>query len=103
MELQIRIEIKGKDEFWGRAFHVEWESQFPDRALISDGGHYIANLVWLADLERVGRETFCKVTRVPDRAKHRPPHALAFHDMRSELFPQPVMTAFVEEVVVPIG
>ena len=40
--------------------------------------------------------------RGPD-GEHRPPHALAFHDMRSELFPQPVMTAFVEEVIVPIG
>ncbi len=72
MEQQIRIEIKGKDEFWGRAFHVEWESQFPDRALISDGaGHYIADLVWLADLERVGRQTFCEVTRAPDNPRRR--------------------------------
>jgi hypothetical protein len=69
---QIRIEIKGKDEFWGRAFHVEWESQFPDRPLISDeGGQYVADLIWLADLERVGRETFCQVIRAPDNPTRR--------------------------------
>ena len=73
MAQQIRIEIKGKDEFWGRAFHVEWESQFPDRPLISEGaGYYIAaDPAWLADLERVGRETFCRVTRAPDNPKRR--------------------------------
>jgi hypothetical protein len=68
---QIRIDIKGKDEFWGRAFHVEWESQFPERALISDGAHFIADLMWLGDLERVGRETFCQVIRAPDNPTRR--------------------------------
>ena len=72
MEQRIRIEIKGKDEFWGRAFHVEWASQFPERALVSDDdGQYVVNLAWLPDLERVGRETFCLVTRAPDNPKRR--------------------------------
>ena len=72
MNQEIRIEIKGKDEFWGRAFHVEWESRFPERALVSDdAGHYIVDPAWLSDLERVGRETFCQVTRAPDNPKRR--------------------------------
>jgi hypothetical protein len=68
---QVKIEIKGKDEFWGRAFHVEWESQFPDRKLGSDGaGRFLSESAWLADLERVAAETYCKVVRArehPDR------------------------------------
>ena len=72
MNQEMRIEIKGKDEFWGRAFHVEWASQFPERTLVSDGvDRYIVDLVWLPDLERVGRETFCLVTRAPDNPKRR--------------------------------
>ena len=72
LKQRIKIEIIGKDSFWERAFHVEWESQFPDRALIADGaGHYIADPDWLADLEKVGRETFCSVTRSPDNPRRR--------------------------------
>ena len=72
MSQEVRIEINGKDEFWGRAFHVEWESQFPDRVLVSAGaGQYAADAAWLADLERVGRETFCTVTRAPDNPRRR--------------------------------
>lgn len=72
MNQQIRIEIKGKDEFWARAFHVEWEDQFSERKLIEDGiGHFLADSEWLADLERVGRQTFCRVTRAPDNPRRR--------------------------------
>jgi hypothetical protein len=72
VERRIRIEIKPKDEFWGRAFHVEWEDQFPDRKLIGDNADYfLAELEWLADLERVGAQTFCVVTRAPDNPRRR--------------------------------
>gem|GEM_PF-733343 len=69
---QIRIEIKGKDEFWGRAFHVEWEHQFPDRALMaSDAGQFIAQSEWLDDLERVAAQTFCGIVRAPENPNRR--------------------------------
>jgi hypothetical protein len=69
---QIKVEIKGKDEFWGRAFHVEWEYQFPDRKLDSDGaGRFIANSEWLDDLERVGSQTFCSIRRAPENPYRR--------------------------------
>ena len=66
MEQRIRIEIKAKDDFWGRAFHVEWEYQFPDRRLTLDGAdRFVADLEWLKDLERVGDQTFCTILRAP--------------------------------------
>lgn len=72
MERQIKIEITGKDEFWGRAFHVEWEHQFPDRKLGSDGaGRFLAQGEWFDDLERVGGQTFCTVVRAPDNPRRR--------------------------------
>jgi len=72
MESRIKIEIQGKDDFWGRAFHVEWEYQFPDRKLTSDGaGRFVANCEWLNDLERVGNQTFCKILRAPENPQRR--------------------------------
>ena len=72
MDKRIKIEIAGKDDFWGRAFHVEWEHQFPERNLIPDGaGHYRAEPEWLDDLERVAAQTFCRVRRAPDNPQRR--------------------------------
>ena len=72
MGQQIRIEIKSKDEFWGRAFHIEWEYQFPDRKLgASAGSFFFAELEWLSDLERVGAQTFSSVTRAPENPLRR--------------------------------
>ena len=72
MESRIRIEIKGKDEFWGRAFHVEWEDQFPDRKLKSDSSdNFFAKSEWLDDLERVAAQTFCRIVRAPDNPRRR--------------------------------
>ena len=72
MERRIRFEIKGKDGFWERAFHVEWEHQFPDRALTSSGAEqFIADNEWFDDLERVGAQTFCRVVRAPDNPARR--------------------------------
>jgi hypothetical protein len=69
---RVRIEIEPKDEFWGRAFHVEWEHQFPDRKLTRDGAnHFFAELEWLGDLEAVGAQTFCGVARAPDNPRRR--------------------------------
>ena len=72
MERRIRIEIKGKDEFWVRAFHVEWDHQYPDRKLAPDSDSYfLAEPTWLADLERVAAATFCVITRAPDSPQRR--------------------------------
>ena len=72
MEQQIKIEIIGKDDFWGRAFHVEWEHQFPDRKLASDGaGRFLAKNEWLDDLARVGGQTFCAIVRAPQNPRRR--------------------------------
>jgi hypothetical protein len=69
---QLRIEIKGKDEFWGRAFRVEWEHQFPDRKLTPDvSGRYLARREWLEDLEGVARQTFCQVLCAPENPRRR--------------------------------
>jgi hypothetical protein len=69
---QIKIEIKGKDDFWGRAFHVEWEDQFPDRKLTRDGaGRFLVRSEWLVDLERVANQTFCRVMRAPENPRRR--------------------------------
>ena len=72
MQQQIRIEIKGKDEFWERAFIVEWEYQFPDRTLKrSEAGQRIAENEWLADLERIATQTFCRIVRAPENPQRR--------------------------------
>ena len=72
MEQRIKVEITGKDDFWERAFQVEWEYQFPDRKLNSDGaGRFVANLEWLDDLEKVGGQTFCTILRAPENPRRR--------------------------------
>lgn len=69
---RFRFEIRGKDDFWERAFHVEWEYQFPDRMLPSDGaGVFLADTRWFEDLERVGDQTFCTIVRAPDNPRRR--------------------------------
>ena len=72
MNRRARIQIKGRDAFWSQAFHVEWQDQFADRKLIEDGaGYYLADDAWLADLESVGRQTFCEIRRAPDNPQRR--------------------------------
>ena len=72
MARRIRIEIKGKNEFWGRAFHIEWQDQFPTRNLLADGeGHYRADPDWLDDLDRIGALVSCRVVRAPESPERR--------------------------------
>lgn len=69
---RIRVEITSKHGFWERAFHVEWEHQFPDRTLNPDGlGRFFAQSEWLDDLERVGGKTFCTVRQAPENPTRR--------------------------------
>ena len=72
MSSRVRIEIHGKDEFWGRAFHVEWEDQFRDRVLVLDReGHYLAEPEWLDDLNNVAGQTFCRIVVAPNSPERR--------------------------------
>ena len=72
MQRQSRIEITGKDEFWSRAFHVEWRHQFSDRKLVGVGaGLYLAEAEWMGDIEQVAAQTYCRVTRAPENPRRR--------------------------------
>ena len=68
----MRIEIRAKDEFWDRAFHIEWEDQFPGRKLKPVAQEtYLAEAEWLADLERVATQCLCRVMQAPERPERR--------------------------------
>ena len=72
MAQRIRIEITGKDGFWEGAFHVEWEDQFPNRKLVTDGaGRFLAENDWFDDLVRVGSQTFCSIVLAPENPRRR--------------------------------
>jgi hypothetical protein len=69
---RVRIEINGRDEFWSRAFHVEWEHQFPARKLARAGrDFFLAEPDWFDDLERVAAQTFCRIQRAPENPRRR--------------------------------
>jgi hypothetical protein len=69
---QVRIEIHGRDEFWSRAFHVEWEHQFPERKLVRAGRDlFLVDAEWAGDLERVAARTFCRLLRAPENPRRR--------------------------------
>ena len=68
----MRVEIRGKDEFWSRAFHVEWADQFPERKLRKIAEEtYAAEAQWLADIERVAAQCFCRVLQAPELPERR--------------------------------
>ena len=68
----IRIEIKARSGLWGRAFHVEWEYQFPDRELVAAGPDcFLIDPGWLTDVERVAAQCFCEAMRAPENPQRR--------------------------------
>ena len=72
MRQHIRIEIRGRDEFWSRAFHVEWEHQFPERKLVREGrDSFLADADWAGDLEQVAAQTVCRLLRAPENPRRR--------------------------------
>ena len=72
MGRHVKIEIHGKDEFWGRAFHVEWEHQFPARKLVAGpSSHFLVDDEWYGDLERVAAQCYCRIVRAPDDPRRR--------------------------------
>ncbi|HVF92288.1 MAG TPA: hypothetical protein VNH22_19640 [Blastocatellia bacterium] len=67
-----RVEIKARDKFWSRAFHIEWEHQFPERNLTPDGAdRFLIAPEWLGDLEAVAAETCCRIVRAPANPNRR--------------------------------
>lgn len=72
MARRLRIEIRGRDEFWARAFHVEWHDQFRERELIDDNsGFFLAEPDWLEDLNRIAEQTFCRIVIAPESPDRR--------------------------------
>lgn len=72
MARKLAVEIKGRDEFWSRAFAVEWQHRFPDRELKRDAaGFVLIDEAWRADLEAVAAEVFCTVVVAPPNPRRR--------------------------------
>ena len=65
MARTVRIEVKGKDDFWERAFLVEWEYQFPQKRLIRAEGGFLVEFDWMADLCQVGEQCLCRIVEAP--------------------------------------
>lgn len=66
MGCQIRLELSPRNDFWRNAFFVEWEHQFPERALKSDSaGNLLALSDWLPDLERVAGQCLSTIKPAP--------------------------------------
>jgi hypothetical protein len=67
MNTRIRIEINGRDEFWGKAVLVEWEDQYPERRLDAEPGdrYFLIETEWFEDLKRVAGDCFSEVIVAP--------------------------------------
>lgn len=80
MKRFIRVKIVGRNEFWLNAVFVEWEYQFPDRKLVSQGdGFQFIEEDWFEDLQRVAGQCFSKVLTAPSDPGRR--------DLFRKLFP----------------
>jgi hypothetical protein len=63
---KIRVEIKGRNQFWRNAVMVEWDYQFPQRKLEPEAGDfYLIEDSWLEDLQRVAAQCFSRVLLAP--------------------------------------
>jgi len=81
MGRRIRIELTARNDFWRNAFFVEWNHQYPDRALDNTPAGLHSGLPvalpaalpaalmvaedWLPDLERVAGQCFSAVRPAP--------------------------------------
>ena len=66
MASRIRVEIKSRNDFWRNAAMVEWDYQFPQRALAAEAdGFYLIEEHWLEDLQRVAAQCFSQVLLAP--------------------------------------
>jgi len=66
MRRPIRIELISRDRFWQRAVMVEWQHQFPDRAVVPEQENfYLVEKDWIADFERVAGKCFSRIVHAP--------------------------------------
>jgi hypothetical protein len=62
----MRVEINGRDAFWRDAVIVEWEHQYPQRALVKESsGSFVIEKDWLDDLKRIAGDCFSTVVVAP--------------------------------------
>jgi hypothetical protein len=77
---KIRIEIKGRNEFWQNAVVVEWDYQFPERKLEALAPRfYLIEEEWLKDLDRVAAQCFSQVLLAPADPGRRQMFRMLFH------------------------
>ena len=66
MANRIRVEVISRDAFWRNAVMVEWEYQFPERAIVVEpSGIYLIEEDWFDDFSRVAGQCFSKVVHAP--------------------------------------
>ena len=62
----IRVELVSRDAFWRKAVTVEWEHQFPERALVAEEGNvFVIEEHWFDDFARVAGQCFSTIHRAP--------------------------------------
>jgi hypothetical protein len=67
MERRVRVEIKGRNDFWRNAVKVEWNYQFPDRQLVEESPHrYLIPAAWFEDLKKVAGQCFSEALEAPE-------------------------------------
>ncbi len=72
MTRPVRVELSSRDRFWRRAVMVEWEHQFPERAIVAEGGDfYVLEDEWLGDFERIAGRCFSRVVCAPELPSRR--------------------------------
>lgn len=66
MSQRIRVEVEARNEYWRKAISVEWEHQFPARALEIDAdGYYLIDPGWLPDFQAVAKQCLSKAVPAP--------------------------------------
>ena len=65
MGRRIRIELTSRNDFWRNAFFVEWNHQYPERAIDSSAAGLMVADDWLPALERVAGQCFSAVRPAP--------------------------------------
>ena len=66
MRKAIKVELVSRDAFWRKAVMIEWEHQFPERAIVVEReGTYVVEEEWLEDFARVASQCFSRVIPAP--------------------------------------
>jgi hypothetical protein len=66
MTRPIRVEIVSRDAYWRKPVMVEWEYQYPGRAVVAEGENaYLIDEEWFDDFQRVATRCFSRVVHAP--------------------------------------